>query len=92
MISSANRLSMIACHISKQFSTQKTINNIDILSNGNFAKLTLNRPKALNSLSTQMVIDIDSQIDYFNTHKALWIEGAGGKAFCAGGDVKALFT
>ena len=64
MISSPNRLSMIACHIAKyHFGTQtKTINNIDILSNGSLAKLLLNKPKALNSLSTQMVLDITSQI------------------------------
>lgn len=82
---------MVAHQISKQFSTKKSINNIDLSSNGSMIKLTLNRPKALNSLSTQMVIDIDSQINQINQHKALWIEGAGGKAFCAGGDVKALF-
>jgi 3-hydroxyisobutyryl-CoA hydrolase len=39
-----------------------------------------------------MVLDITSQIDYLSTHKAIWMEGAGGKAFCAGGDVKALFV
>lgn len=39
-----------------------------------------------------MVTDIGQQIDFFNEHKALWIEGAGGKSFCAGGDVKALFV
>jgi hypothetical protein len=64
MISSPSRLSMIACHIAKnQFSTQtKTINNIDISSNGSLAKLLLNKPKALNSLSTQMVLDITTQV------------------------------
>lgn len=91
MLSASNRLSMLASRISKQFSTQKTINNIELHSNGSLIKLILNRPKALNSLSTQMVIDIGSQIDCFNEHKAFWIEGAGGKSFCAGGDVKALF-
>jgi enoyl-CoA hydratase/carnithine racemase len=38
-----------------------------------------------------MCLDVASQVDFINTHKASWMEGAGGKAFCAGGDVKALF-
>jgi hypothetical protein len=62
--SNSSRLSMISYHISKnQFSTQtKTINNIDIITNNILAKLVLNKPKALNSLSTQMVLDITSQL------------------------------
>ncbi len=39
-----------------------------------------------------MVNDISSQLSFIDTHKAVWMEGAGGKAFCAGGDVKALFV
>lgn len=54
-------------------------------------KVVLNRPKALNSLNLQMIRDLRSQLDKINQNKAFWIEGAGGKAFCAGGDVKALF-
>lgn len=91
MFTSANRLSMLSQQISKQFSQQKTIENVDIISNGTLVKVVLNKPKALNSLSTQMVTDIGQQIDFLNEHKAIWLEGAGGKAFCAGGDVKALF-
>ena len=92
MFSSANRLSMLSCQISKQFSNVKQIENVEITSNGTLVKVVLNKPKALNSLSTQMVTDIHKQLQFFQTHKALWIEGAGGKAFCAGGDVKALFV
>lgn len=62
--SSSSRLSILSMQISKQnFSSQtKSINNIDIISNGSLAKLILNKPKALNSLSTQMVLDITSQL------------------------------
>jgi hypothetical protein len=62
--SSSSRLSILSMQIAKQnFSSQtKTINNIDIVSNGSLAKLVLNKPKALNSLSTQMVLDITSQL------------------------------
>ncbi len=91
MFTSSNRLTMISSQISKQFSTTKNFDNINITSNGSLAKLVLNKPKALNSLDTQMVNDIYSQIDFLNTHKALWMEGTGGKAFCAGGDIKVLF-
>ena len=73
MFSSANRLSMLSSQISKQFSNVKQIENVDISSNEILVKVVLNKPKALNSLSTQMVTDLYEQIDFFNTHKALWI-------------------
>lgn len=65
MFGSAKRLSMISSQIVKQFSQVKQIENVDISSNGALAKVVLNKPKALNSLSTQMVTDIGEQIDFF---------------------------
>ena len=53
--------------------------------------VTLNRPKALNSLNLTMIDDLDKNIKTMNEHQAVWLQGAGGKAFCAGGDVKVLF-
>ena len=53
--------------------------------------LTLNRPKALNSLNLAMIDDLDKNIKTMNEHQAVWFQGAGGKSFCAGGDVKVLF-
>lgn len=53
--------------------------------------VTLNRPKSLNSLNLAMINDLSSQVDFMNQHQAVWLQGAGGKAFCAGGDVKVLF-
>ncbi|CAM6005271.1 unnamed protein product [Sphagnum balticum] len=38
-----------------------------------------------------MVRDFINAIPTIQSTKAFWLEGAGGKAFCAGGDVKALF-
>jgi enoyl-CoA hydratase/carnithine racemase len=38
-----------------------------------------------------MIKDLSSNLESISKNKAFWIEGAGGKAFCAGGDVKALF-
>lgn len=53
--------------------------------------ITLNRPKALNSLNLAMINDLSSHVSLMNQHQAVWLQGAGGKAFCAGGDVKVLF-
>lgn len=56
-----------------------------------FAKVTLNNPKALNSVNLQMIRELTAELPALNKTKAFWIEGAGGKAFCAGGDVKSLY-
>ena len=56
-----------------------------------FGKIILNKPKALNSLNLEMVQKVSSLLPQISQTKAFWIEGAGGKAFCAGGDVKTLF-
>jgi 3-hydroxyisobutyryl-CoA hydrolase len=60
---------------------------------GQLAILTLNRPKALNALTAGMAEDLYKTLkDYESnpTIAAVLINGAGGKAFCAGGDVKAV--
>ncbi|XP_034829994.1 3-hydroxyisobutyryl-CoA hydrolase, mitochondrial-like [Maniola hyperantus] len=60
----------------------ETLNNAGIV--------TLNRPKALNSLNTSMVTKLLPQLQEMESSKRLVIvKGAGDKAFCAGGDVKA---
>ena len=61
-------------------------------SNGNALSVTLNRPKALNSLNLDMIRDLSNHIADCNKHQIVWYEGAGGKALCAGGDVKALYS
>nr|XP_026489150.1 3-hydroxyisobutyryl-CoA hydrolase, mitochondrial [Vanessa tameamea] len=59
----------------------ETINNAGII--------TLNRPKALNSLNTSMVSKLLPQLrEWENSKNLVIIKGAGDKAFCAGGDVK----
>lgn len=51
--------------------------------------ITLNRPKALNSLNTSMVKKINPKLKEFESKvRMVIVQGAGGKAFCAGGDVK----
>lgn len=60
---------------------------------GGLGLITLNRPKALNSLNTTMCAALDQALIKWaadETIKAVVIRGAGDKAFCAGGDVKSL--
>jgi enoyl-CoA hydratase len=55
--------------------------------------ITLNRPKALNALTLAMVRATDAALDAWERDPGvtrLVIKGAGGKAFCAGGDIRAL--
>ncbi len=61
---------------------------------GLLGKIILDKPKALNALSTTMIEQIQSTLDAWSTDdqiKAVWIEGEGEKAFCAGGDVVMLY-
>ncbi|XP_025415522.1 3-hydroxyisobutyryl-CoA hydrolase, mitochondrial [Sipha flava] len=53
--------------------------------------ITLNRPKALNSLNISMVKKINPKLkEYESKVRMVIVQGAGGKAFCAGGDVKSI--
>ncbi|MDO8531728.1 MAG: enoyl-CoA hydratase/isomerase family protein [Dehalococcoidia bacterium] len=55
------------------------------------AWLTLNRPQAMNSLHPDMVEEMHAALDQValdQTLRALIISGGGGKAFCAGADLK----
>lgn len=56
-------------------------------------RLTLNRPRAINSLNDEMVVEMLRVLDEWADDPALravWVEGAGDKGLCAGGDVVAL--
>lgn len=56
--------------------------------------ITLNRPRALNALSHGMVTSLWRQLQAWAVDadiNAVLIEGEGEKAFCAGGDVRALY-
>lgn len=61
---------------------------------GGLGLVTLNRPKALNAITLAMVRALDTQLDAWATDdriKAVMIQGAGGKAFAAGGDIQRLY-
>ncbi len=61
---------------------------------GGLAIATLNRPKALNSLTLDMCLDYDRQLAAWavdDSVHAVILKGAGERAFCAGGDVRAIW-
>ena len=56
--------------------------------------VTLNRPKALNALTFAMVRDLARALDAWEADPAVTrivVTGAGGRAFCAGGDIRQLY-
>jgi enoyl-CoA hydratase len=61
---------------------------------GGLGVITLNRPKALNALTLGMYRMFDPQLVRWGgdpTVQALMVRGAGERAFCAGGDVRAIY-
>jgi enoyl-CoA hydratase/carnithine racemase len=58
------------------------------------AFITLNRPAALNALSIEMILELRALLVSCAADPkihAVLIKGAGDKAFCAGGDIRALY-
>jgi enoyl-CoA hydratase len=67
--------------------------SINLIRQEEFALLTLNRPEALNALSFDILQQIGEALDTvagWGDVRALFITGAGEKAFCAGADIKEL--
>ena len=58
---------------------------------GALGHIRLNRPKALNSLTLQMVRDMDAALDAFEPDPAVLISGEGERGLCAGGDIRAIY-
>ncbi|MGB3827151.1 MAG: enoyl-CoA hydratase/isomerase family protein [Ornithinimicrobium sp.] len=55
--------------------------------------ITLNRPHAINALDGDMIAAMRSALDEWaggEEVKAVWVQGAGEKGLCAGGDVRAV--
>lgn len=60
---------------------------------GDKGVITMNRPKVLNALSISMIRQMTAQLkkwDKEQSVKLVIMKGTGGKAFCCGGDVRAL--
>ncbi len=61
---------------------------------GHLARIVLDRPKALNALTLEMIREIAPRMSAWAKDPAIAcvaITGEGGKAFCAGGDVRGLY-
>ncbi|MGE0424520.1 MAG: enoyl-CoA hydratase [Reyranellaceae bacterium] len=57
---------------------------------GRVAVLTLNRPKAMNALSSELIAALDQELDRLNADEAIRVVmiQANGRAFCAGHDLR----
>lgn len=69
--------------------------DILIRKEGRGGRITLNRPKALNALTYDMCLAIDrALIDWAGDPEValVLIEGAGERAFCAGGDIAEMYA
>lgn len=61
---------------------------------GRIVVVTLNRPKALNALTHEMALALETRLNRYrddDSVQAILIRGAGERAFCAGGDVRRLY-
>ncbi|HSN19834.1 MAG TPA: enoyl-CoA hydratase/isomerase family protein [Usitatibacter sp.] len=61
---------------------------------GSVATVTLNRPQVHNALSFGMLQGLAERLDAWEQDErvhTIVLRGAGGKAFCAGGDIRALY-
>jgi len=60
----------------------------------NVGLITLNRPKALNALTLSMIHSMHPKLQQWeketNSVKLVFVKGAGGKAYCSGGDIRAI--
>ncbi len=73
--------------------TAGTSDDIQIRTDGRAGRITLNRPEALNALTWDMCLSIEKALSDWrlrdDVHLIL-IDGAPGRAFCAGGDIVAM--
>ena len=69
--------------------------NVIAMRQGRMGHLLLNRPRALNALDPAMIATIAESLTEWRDDPAVEgvvIEGAGGRAFCAGGDIRNIRT
>jgi enoyl-CoA hydratase len=69
-------------------------NDVIVRREGSIGRITLNRPKALNALTEDMCAAMLAQLRQWAAERvvhAVVIDAVPGKAFCAGGDVRAIY-
>src|SRR5208283_2878060 len=72
----------------------ETIDGVKVWQDGRAGRVVLDRREALNALDPAMLKRISFALDRFSEVSSrvhlVVVEGAGGRAFCAGGDVRAI--
>jgi enoyl-CoA hydratase len=61
---------------------------------GDIVLVTLNRPEALNALTHEMALGMEKRLKAYaddDSVRAIVVQGAGERAFCAGGDIRRLY-
>ena len=70
------------------------MNDVEFIVHSGIGRITLNRPKALNALTHDMVVAITNHLDDWRDDpeiRAVLIDGAGGRGLCAGGDIRSIY-
>ena len=70
------------------------MSDVEIRLGGRAGRITLNRPQALNALTLPMVRAVDAALIAWADDPSVSlvvVDGAGERAFCAGGDIRALY-
>jgi E-phenylitaconyl-CoA hydratase len=68
---------------------------VEYVKEGRIAYITINRPEAMNSLSTEVIQGLHDVMVDFRDNDDLWVAiltGAGDRAFCAGLDIKGFVS
>lgn len=70
------------------------MSDLNIRKSGKAGRITFSRPKALNALNHQMALDLHAALDGWQDDDGVAlviIDAEGEKAFCAGGDIAAVY-
>jgi enoyl-CoA hydratase len=65
-----------------------------VRNDGALRRITLNRPQALNAITLDMAVAMTALLREWDSDpnvETVLLDGAGGRAFCAGGDIRALY-
>ncbi|XP_019409864.1 PREDICTED: 3-hydroxyisobutyryl-CoA hydrolase, mitochondrial isoform X2 [Crocodylus porosus] len=91
-LKSFHRLQIILQHLCMSKHTD-SVHEVLLEKKGCAGVITMNRPKILNALSFPMIQQIYPQLKTWEADPETFlilIKGTGGKAFCAGGDIRAI--
>lgn len=68
------------------------VTEVEFARHGSVGRIVLNRPKALNALTTPMIEELHHCLDQWSAEpgSVLVIQSGCAKAFCAGGDIRAI--